>query len=158
MFENEKAVVMKWLEMVQGGKDQVWDSYLTMDPSMTWTLIGSTPISGTHNGIDQIENVFWARCWNGDGREGSGPQGLDPNYGIKPLEVVSVTALEDGRVLVHCKSDGCGKNGVAYKNEYAWVIKVENGKMVSLHEFADTALIERAMFDKKIVPAEQCAV
>ncbi len=155
MYEAEKAVVKEWLKGIQGNDGEVWDAFLTMSKDMTWTLIGDTPISGTHRGLDAINNVFWNRCWNGDGREGSGPQGLDPEYGIKPLEIFDILALEDGRILVHCKSDGRGKNGVPYKNEYAWILKVEYGKIVSMNEFADTALIERAMFDKKIVPAEQ---
>jgi ketosteroid isomerase-like protein len=80
---------------------------------------------------------------------------LDPDYGIKPLQVKEVVALEDGRIMVHCKSDGRGKNGVPYANEYCWIIEVSNGKLTSMREFADTALIERAMFNKEIIPEEQ---
>lgn len=154
MFEIQKEVVKKWLAGVGGDQEQVWNSYLTCNPAMTWTLIGSTPISGTYRGLEEIKNIFQHKCWNGDGREGSGPQGLDQNYGIHPIKVEEVVALEDGRVMVHCYSDGMGKNGVPYKNEYCWIFRVEGGKIVSVYEFADTVLIERALFDKKLIPAE----
>ena len=37
-----------------------------------------------------------------------------------------------------------------------WLLSVKDGRIASMYEFADTALIERAMFDKKVVPAEKC--
>lgn len=156
MFEEEKAAVRRWLELNSGSDDEVLAAFrATMSPEMTWTLIGSTPVSGTHRGLDAVQNTFFATCFSGDGRHGSGPQGLDPDYGVR-LNINEVTALEDGRVMVHCTSDGRGKNGVPYKNEYCWLLTVKNGKIASMYEFADTALIERAMFDKKVVPAEKC--
>lgn len=153
MFDENKAVVQRWLDMVSGNREGVWESYKTLDPAMTWTLIGSTAISGTWRGLNEINDGFQHRCWHGDGR-GSGVQGLDPGYGIKPLKIEEVVALEDGRVLVHCFSDGKGKNGVPYKNEYCWIIAVNNGRIVSMYEFADTVVIERAIFDKQIIPSE----
>lgn len=154
MYEENKAVVQRWLRVVGGNEEQLWDAYLTMDPNLRWTLIGSTPISGTYNGLEEYQRLFQHKAWHGDGREGSAPQGLDPAYGIRPLTVREVVALEDGRVVVHCHSDALGKNGVPYRNEYCWIVTVKDGKITSLYEFADTALIERAMFNKKIVPAE----
>ncbi|MEZ5735877.1 MAG: hypothetical protein R3E09_08740 [Novosphingobium sp.] len=154
MFEENKKVVQDWLDAVSGNEDQVWSSYLMMDNNAAWTLIGTTPASGRHETLKDIKDVFQHACWHGDGRPGSYDQGLDPSYGVKPLKILEVTALEDGRVLVHCTSDCRGNNGVAYKNEYCWIIKVERGKIVDLYEFADTALIERALFNKQIVPAE----
>lgn len=154
MFETQKEVVKNWLAGLGGDREQIWKSYLACDPAMTWTLIGSTPISGTYRGLEEIKNDFQSKCWNGDGREGSGPQGLDQNYGIHSPKVNEVIALEDGRVLVHCISDGKGKNGIPYKNEYCWIFRVEGEKIVSIYEFADTVLIERALFNKELIPAE----
>lgn len=153
MFEENKAVVQRWLDMVQGNQDEVWDSYKTMNDDMRWTLIGKTLISGTHVGLDAINNDFFSKCWTGDGR-GGGVQGLDQEYGVR-LDIQQMVALEDGRVMVICMSDGKGRNGVPYRNEYCWIISVRNGKMAELIEYCDTAMIEEAMFDKKLVPAEQ---
>ncbi|MFA7441259.1 MAG: hypothetical protein WCZ66_09865 [Sphingomonadaceae bacterium] len=154
MFEEEKAVVQRWLDLVRGDREAVWESYKTMHPDMTWTLIGTTPASGTHRGLQNINDNFQEKCWNGDGRPGSGPQGLDFEVGINPLEIEELVALEDGRVMVHCHSNAMGKNGVPYKNEYCWILTVKDDKIVSLYEFCDTALLERSLFDKKIIPAE----
>jgi ketosteroid isomerase-like protein len=153
VFEEQKAVVQRWLDMVQGNQDEVWDSYKTMQPDMKWTLIGSTVISGTHEGLEAIENDFFGKCWSGDGRPGQSVQGLDQEYGVR-LDIDEMVALEDGRIMVICRSDGMGRNGVPYRNQYCWIITVRDGKMAALVEYCDTALIERAMFDKKLVPAE----
>lgn len=155
MFEEQKAVVQKFLDGVRGGDETVWKAYEEcMSPSLEWTLIGSTPLSGTYRSLSEYQRAFFEKCWNGDGRPGSTKQGLDAEAGVKPLIVEEVTALEDGRIMVHFRSEGIGKNKVPYKNEYCWIITVENGKIAKLYEFCDTALIEQVFFDKKIVPAE----
>ena len=157
MFEEEKAVVKRWVGLLAGNKDEVWDGFdQVLDPKMTWTVPGKTCVSGTHSGLDAINNDFFGKCWStGDGR-GSGVQGLDEEYGLK-LEVQNLVALEDGRVLVTCTSDARGRNGVPYNNGYCWIITVRNGRIVELHEWCDTMMFETAMFDKKLVPAEDLA-
>ena len=69
----------------------------------------------------------------------------------------NLLALEDGRILVTCSSDARGRNGVPYNNSYCWIITVTDGKMVQLDEWCDTLMYETAMFDKRVVPAEQLA-
>lgn len=155
MFEEEKAVVSRWLELLAGDQDEVWDAFdQVLDPEMTWTVPGTTPVSGTHRGLEAINNDFFGRCWDtGDGR-GGGVQGLDSDYGLK-LEVQNLVALEDGRVLVTCTSDARGRNGLPYRNGYCWIITVRDGRIVKLDEWCDTMMFETAMFDKRLVPAEQ---
>lgn len=139
-----------WLERTR----RVWAGFgETMSKDMKWTCIGSTPVSGTYNGLDEVANSLSARALLWRRPRGFWPAGPRSVLRVR-IKVKDVTALEDGRVLVHCTSDGRGKNGVPYINEYAWVITVQGDKIVSMYEFADTALIERAMFDKRIVPAE----
>lgn len=157
MASTEKEIVQNWLDAVVGDQEKVWDSYIaSFHPDATWTLIGSTVISGTHKGLDAIRDDFFGKCWTGDGRPGPSTQGLSQEYGVR-LDIQDVVSLEDGRVVVICQSDGMGRNGVPYKNEYCWVITVRDGKIASLVEYCDTALIEAAMFDKKVVPAEEVA-
>jgi ketosteroid isomerase-like protein len=154
MFEEEKAVVQRWVNLLAGKKDEVWDGFdKVLDPDMTWTVPGTTCVSGTHRGLKAIDEDFFGRCWTtGDGR-GSGVQGLDDSFGLK-MEVQNLVALEDGRVLVTCTSDARGHNGVPYNNNYCWIITVRDGRIVKLDEWCDTVMFETAMFDKVLVPAE----
>ncbi len=153
--EANKRIVRQWLCTLNGDDDAIRGSYYVVSPSLHWTLIGSTPISGTFHGLEEVLSKFQYLCWNGDGRQGSTRQGLDPAYGVKPLHIEEVTALEDGRVLVHCRSDGMGRNGLPYRNEYCWIVTITGSLISHIYEFADTAQIETVMFDKRIVPAEE---
>ena len=153
MGSREKRVVQEWLAAVRGDSEEVVDAFgQYFHPDATWTLIGSTPISGTYRGLESIQNDFLGANFRGDEREGPSVQGLSQEYGIKPLEVEDVLSLEDDRVVVFCRSDGMGRNGVPYKNQYCWTITVRDDKIASMLEFCDTALIEQAQFDKKILP------
>ena len=155
MFEEEKAVVQRWLDLLTGDVDDVWSAFEeVMSPDMVWKVPGNTVVSGTHVGLEAIQRDFFGRCWEtGDGR-GSGVQGLDSEHGLT-MTIDQVAALEDGRILVTCMSNGKGKNGLPYRNGYCWIITVRDGKMVHLDEWCDTVMFETVMFDKRLVPAEQ---
>jgi ketosteroid isomerase-like protein len=155
VYEEEKAVVSRWLGLLTGSQEEVWGGFdEVLDPDMTWTVLGTSAVSGTHKGLEAINRDFFDKCWSaGDGR-GTGIQGLDSDYGLK-LTVTNLVALEDGRILVTCASDAKGKNGVPYNNNYSWIITVRDGKMVKLDEWCDTLAYETAMFDKVLVPAEK---
>jgi uncharacterized protein len=155
MYEAEKEVVQKWVSLLQGDVDEVWGGFeAVMDKDIEWIVPGTSVISGTHKGLEAVNRDFFDRSWEtGDGR-GSGVQGLDSDYGLK-LTLEEFIALEDGRILVTCRSDAKGKNGVPYQNGYCWIITVRDGKIVHLLEYCDTVMYETAMFDKKLVPAEE---
>lgn len=154
MGDKEKQVVKDWTAAVRGDNGAVDDAFARyFHEDATWTLIGSTPISGTYHGLKSIQEDFLGANFKGEEREGPSVQGLSQEYGIKPLEVKEILSLEDGRVVVFCQSDGMGRNGVPYSNEYCWIVTVRDDKIAAMHEFCDTALIERVQFDKKIVPA-----
>ena len=155
MHEEEKAVVQQWLDLLTGDVDDVWSAFEeVMSADMVWVVPGNTPVSGAHVGLEAIQRDFFGRCWEtGDGR-GSGVQGLDSDFGLT-MTIDQVVALEDGRILVTCSSNAQGKNGLAYRNGYCWIITVRDGKMVHLDEWCDTVMFETAMFDKRLVPAEQ---
>jgi uncharacterized protein len=150
LFEDEKAVVQRWIEM-QGNQDEVWDSFeKVMSPDMIWVVPGRSVVSGRHEGLAAIQRDFFNVCWSTGDPNGGQRQGLDQSYGIK-LTIDDLVALEDGRILVTCRSDGRGNNGVPYNNEYCWVITVHDGKIVELREWCDTLAYETAMFDKSVV-------
>ena len=42
-------------------------------------------------------------------------------------------------------------HGLPYDNDYAFVFRVRNGKIVEVAEFLDTALVETAAYGRKLV-------
>jgi ketosteroid isomerase-like protein len=155
MYEEEKQVVQRWLGYLQGDPEEVWSGFeAVMAPDIEWVVPGKTPVSGSHRGLKALNDDFFAKCWEtGDGR-GGGVQGLDGEVGLE-MKVEQVVGLEDGRVLVTCHSTAVGRNGVPYDQEYCWIITVRDGKIAHLREYCDTVMFETAMFDKRVVPAEQ---
>jgi ketosteroid isomerase-like protein len=152
MGENEKAVVKRWLESVHGRAEDVWESFkANFHEDATWRLIGNTPRSGTFRGLESIKKDFLDVGRRGDGRPGPSVQGLSSDFGIR-LEIDQVLSVEDGRVLVLCRSRGSGRNGVPYNNDYAWILTVRGDKIAAMEEYCDTVCIEEAHFDKKLVP------
>jgi len=154
MFEKEKTIVRKWAELMFGGESSVKEGYALMfADNATWTLIGTTPASGKHVGLDAIMKNL-DRRFQGDGRPGSKDQGLDSEVGVK-VTIKDIQALEDGRVLMLASTKAVGNNGLPYNNEYAWIFRVENDRIVDWLEYCDTVCIETAMFNKRVVPAEE---
>jgi hypothetical protein len=152
MGEHEKEVVKRWLDSVYGREEDVWESFKThFHDDATWMLIGTTPRSGTFRGLDQIKKDFLDVGRKGDGRPGPSVQGLSSDFGIR-LEIDKIVSMEDGRVLVQCRSFGSGRNGVPYNNVYAWILTVRGDKIAAMEEYCDTVCIEEAHFDKKLVP------
>lgn len=149
---HKKAVVQEWIESIHGEERDVWATYERFfHEDAVWTLIGSTPRSGTFRGLDAIKRDFMGPGRAGDGRPGPSVQGLSSDFGIS-LTIKDLLMLEDGRVVAFCTSKGCGRNGVPYNNEYCWIVTVHGDKITALYEYCDTVLIETAHFDKQLVP------
>jgi ketosteroid isomerase-like protein len=152
VYEHEKEVVKRWVDAVGGTEQDIWSSIQEhWHEDASWTLIGSTIRSGTHVGLEAIKRDFLDPGRAGDGRPGPSVQGLSSDHGVT-MEVNEILAIEDGRVLVLCKSNASGRNGVPYRNEYAWIFTVRGDKIAGLYEICDTLAIEEAHFDKQLVP------
>ena len=152
MFEHEKQVVQRYLDAVGGGEADIWKAVEeNWHEDASWTLIGRTPRSGTFKGLESIKRDFFGPGRKGDGRPGPSVQGLSSQYPVT-LTVDEVVAMEDGRIVVFCRTDARGRNGLEYKNEYCWIFVVRGDKIESLYEFCDTVAIEEVHFDKMLVP------
>lgn len=149
---RQKQVVQAYVDAVHGGEHDIWAAIEKhWHEDATWTLIGSTPRSGTFRGLESIKRDFMGPGRMGDGRPGPSVQGLSSEYPVT-LYVDEVIAAEGGRVIVFCRTDARGRNGLEYKNEYCWVFTVRDDKIASLVEFCDTVAIEEVHFDKMLVP------
>jgi ketosteroid isomerase-like protein len=155
MHEEEKAVVKRWLDYIRGDPDEARSGIdALMAPDVEWVVPGRSAMSGTYKGREAIYEDLSTMMWDtGDGR-GGGVQGLNREVGFD-LMVDEVVALEDGRILVRAHGKGVGNNGVPYDQEYCWIITVRDGKIAHLRDYCDTVMVEKAMFDKKLVPAEE---
>lgn len=120
----EKAIV-KW----QAGDGGAIFDLLADD--VHWTVIGSTPISGVyHRKQDFVDRALK-------------PLGVRLKGGITP-EVVDVI-VEGDKVALLWNGTGEMIDGSAYRNQYSWVMRFEDGKVKEGTAYLDTELVGQLM-------------
>ena len=63
-----------------------------------------------------------------------------------PNQVSAHNFLADGdTVVVEGRNHSVTKAGPAYPQQYCWIIRMRDGKMVEVKEYADTALVDRVL-------------
>lgn len=102
-----------------------------MSEDVTWTIIGSTKWSKTYHGrkavLSELLGPLNAQLVNGN----------------------TITAhrfmAEDDQVVVEARGHNTTKTGKAYRNTYCWIFRLNQGKVIDLVEYTDTALIESVL-------------
>jgi ketosteroid isomerase-like protein len=103
-----------------------------LDDDVSWTIIGTTPISRTYVGRrDFVDNA------------------LKPLSGLLDGAITPsiVNILADGDTVV-LQWDGTAmmKSGKPYANRYCWVMRIDDGRVVEGLAYLDTELVS-ALFD-----------
>ena len=137
-MENSRRVAQKFIDLLEAKK--VEEAYGLIGKTGRFILIGTTPISGVFNGWDEFINHM-------------GPvlaELPDPTQ-MSFSEII----VEGDRAVMLASSKGKALGGRDYSQPYyAFVARVEGDGFSELIEYADTALIEHAYFNKKLVPAD----
>jgi len=93
-----------------------------------WTVIGSTPISGTY---------ISKRDFRGAVRS------LSERF-VDELKVVPRDVIADGdKVAVQFESHAQGRNGTAYNQTYCWVLRLADGQVREVTAYLDTELVSK---------------
>ena len=106
---------------------------------MSWTLTGTTPLSGTYTPLSSVQEDFLG-LFAGLVKDGE-------------IEMDLLETIADGdRVVALLKGKSKGHFG-DYNNTYCHVFRVNGGKITEVTEFCDTVMIETALYGKKLVAA-----
>ena len=98
---------------------------------VTWTVIGSTRISGTYHG----KQAFL------DGAVGPIHDAL-----AGPIRASVVNVFEDGdHVVLQWTGESTIKSGGPYRQVYCWVMRLAGGKIVESTAYLDTELVSQAL-------------
>jgi len=96
-----------------------------------WTVIGSTPVSGTHNSKRDFRQTVKSLAERFAGE----------------LKVTVRDVIADGdKVAVQWEGHAVGKNGTAYEQTYCWVMRLTDGLVHECIAYLDTELVTR-LFD-----------
>jgi hypothetical protein len=59
--------------------------------------------------------------------------------------------VADDLAVVEARGKNRNRSGEPYENEYCFVIRLANGKMIEIVEYADTELVTRALGERPVV-------
>jgi ketosteroid isomerase-like protein len=105
--------------------------FALISDNVVWTVIGTTPLSGTHHG----KAAFAARV----------AQPLQARF-AEPLRTEPKRILADGdHVVVLFDGITTLVTGDPYHNTYCWVLRFDHGQIVEATTYWDTELVSRAM-------------
>ena len=124
--EDTRATVERWLELA--GSGDINGAMALFAEDAVWSNIGSTRFSGDFVGVQGIlEGLI-------------GPLFAELEAGIaSDLEAV----IADGdRAVVLSRGKARTLTGKDYNNTYAQVFTVRDGRIVSVREYMDTALVD----------------
>ncbi len=135
MSDTNKAIVQQWFDLVAAGDAK--GAFDLFDPSVAYTLRGTTPVSGTYVGMQSlVEDFFtpWRKQIDGE-------------------IVLTVNRLigEGDQVVALARGEAKTVFGLPYDNDYVFVFKVRDGVIHAVDEYLDTALVETAAYGKKLV-------
>jgi ketosteroid isomerase-like protein len=113
-------------------------AFALFEENATYRLIGSTPLSveahGMRETVKTIIGPFTSRL-------------VDQKIDLVADELIA----EGDTVVALAHSKAVALTGLPYENEYAIVFRVKGGRITSLTEYLDTALVETAIFGKKLL-------
>jgi len=133
-MSKSRETVQLWFDLIARGDAQ--GAFALFSNDVTYTLKGTTPVSGVYRGVREIvENFFtvWRKQIVGD-------------------MVLTVDELiGDGeRVVALVRGKATTIHGLPYDNDYAFVFGLRDGKIAEVIEYLDTALVETAAYGKKL--------
>jgi hypothetical protein len=133
--EESKKIVKAWFDYLAVGDAE--SAFALFSQDCAYTLQGTTPISGTFNGMPSIMADFFAP-WR---------TRIDGPLTLALRELIA----EGDRVVALSRGSAKTVLGKAYENEYAFIFRVRDGKIVEVNEFLDTVLVETAAYGKRLV-------
>lgn len=127
--ENKEMVKHIYSEVSKGNPKPLHDH---MAPDISWTIIGSTKLSGTFNGVEEVN----AKLFAGLRTRLEGPV----QFSFDRL------VAEDDIVVMEAHGNATAKNGRPYENRYCIVIRLADGKLCEITDYVDTELITNVLF------------
>lgn len=129
---NKKKFVQYLIsEMLQGRTDIFYE---TLADDVRLTIIGSTPVSGTHVGKEAFQKEYMGK--------------IMPL--LKSIKFHHDLFIGEGdNVVVTFRGEGLSIKGEPYNNSYCYIYRFKNDKIAEIIEYTDTALINK-LFESNI--------
>tara|TARA_B100000795_G_scaffold168576_1_gene126988 strand:- start:283 stop:681 length:399 start_codon:yes stop_codon:yes gene_type:complete len=126
LIEKNKQIARDFFEALSAGSEKYLDFYT--DDSIVWTA-GDNSIGGTRTKkeiINFAQNILAAF-----------PSGIKFN-------ITGMTA-EDEKVAVEISGEAIHASGQTYNNQYHFLLRIKDGKILELKEYMDTQLAAKIL-------------
>jgi ketosteroid isomerase-like protein len=99
---------------------------------ITWTIIGSTPLSGVYRGKDEVTGKLLA--------------GLRARLATPVRFTIDRLIAEGEYVVMQARGHATTIEGLDYDNTYCIIARIAQGQIHELTDYIDTELIAKALF------------
>ena len=127
--ENKELVKHIYSEVSKGNPKPLYEH---MADDISWTIIGSTELSGTFNGVEGVSEKLFA--------------GLRARLDGPVRFSFDRLVAEDDVVVMEAHGNATAKNGRPYENRYCIVIRLADGKLCEITDYVDTELVTNVLF------------
>jgi ketosteroid isomerase-like protein len=124
--DQNKTITKEFFEALSNGSDKYLDFYT--DESIIWTA-GNNAIGGTRTKKEVVsfaQNILSAF-----------PTGI--TFNIKGM------TAEEERVAVEINGEAIHASGETYNNQYHFLLRIKDGKILELKEYMDTQLAAKIL-------------
>ena len=125
MTHDNKHLISEAMRAMANGDTAPFGALMHAD--FTWTVPGSNSWSGAYRGLEAVRRELFAPLF----------ANFTSRYVNRPVNI-----LADGDfVVVECRGHAMTRSGKPYDQAYCYVIRMQDGLMMSLVEYMDTALV-----------------
>ena len=141
--QDARKIVECWYEALAAGDfDRIFELH---HEDVVYNMVGNTPVSGRIYGKEA--------CCRGMISEKL-LEKLDPET-IQFAREWHIVAAEGSRVVGLMKGGGVTWSGEHYDQTYCEIFTIEAGKIIEMHNFFDTVLVEKCLFDNQLIEPEK---
>jgi ketosteroid isomerase-like protein len=129
--EINKATIVRIYEALANGDSRLFGE--ASAPELIWEVTGHGSWSRRYEGLDVVRRDLFGPLFSR----------FATPYTARLINVIG----EGDRVVAEVRGDVTTKAGERYDNQYCFVFRFRDGKIVEVIEYADTALGERVLGD-----------
>ena len=125
--ENKQLIAAAFEDLAQGDSRRWWD--LVAD-DFTFTIMGGGWAGAVRGKAEVVEAIF---------------KPLREQMADRITQQAINIVAEGDQLVVETRGCATTKRGELYNNQYCLVLRMEGGRVKSLKEYADTALVDRVL-------------
>ncbi len=140
--EDNRRLVERWYAALAAGDfETLFDLH---DDDVVYNMVGNTPVSGRLYGKEA--------CCNGMITQKLLEKLVPGEFQF--AREWTIVAAEGERVVGLMRGGGPTVNGGDYTQTYCEIFTIRDGRIVEMHNFFDTVLVEQCLFDNPLVTPE----